>query len=168
MSSECPARRRHAFLRRLIAIMARRPTYSLAAIATRGRLTSIISNEAQRMNSLMFGCLACLAAFPLFPARVLAAGTVPLDVELKVTDQDYHPLAGVPVRLVFGGPDWQGPDGGGEGGTPDARSAKLTAPAVIDRRWSSVNIGFTPLRMPVRVDHLSLAAEMIFTMPKRE
>src|ERR1700744_3108356 len=141
MSSECPARRRHAFLRRLIAIMARRPTYSLAAIATRGRLTSIISNEAQRMNSLMFGCLACLAAFPLFPARVLAAGTVPLDVELTVTDQDYHPLARVPVRLGFGGPDGEAPDAGVKVVTPDDGIVKFTAPAVIDRRWSSVNIG---------------------------
>jgi hypothetical protein len=119
------------------------------------------------MNSLMFGCLACLAAFPLFPARA-AEGTVPLDVELKVTDQDYHPLAGVPVRLVFGGPDWQAPDAGVKVVTPDDGIVKFTAPAVIDRRWSSVNIGFTPLREPVRVDHLSLAAELIFTMPKRE
>ena len=120
------------------------------------------------MNPLLFGCLACLAAFPLFPARAAAAGTVPLDVELKVTDKEYHPLAGVPVRLVFGGPDWQAPDAGVKVVTPDDGIVKFTAPAVIDRRWSSVNIGFTPLRMPVRVDHLSLAAELIFTMPKRE
>ena len=120
------------------------------------------------MNPLLFGCLACLAAFPLFPARVMAAGTVPLDVELKVTDHDYKPLAGVPVRLVFGLPDWQSPDAGVKVVTGDDGIVKFTADAVIERRWSSVNVGFTPLRMPVRVDHLSLAAELVFTMPKRE
>ena len=119
------------------------------------------------MKPALFGCVACLAAVPFFPLRA-AAGTVPLDVELKVTDEEYHPLAGVPVRLVFGLPDWQAPDAGIRVVSGDDGTVKFTTQAVIERRWSSSNIGFTPFRMPFRADHLSLAAELVFTVPKRD
>lgn len=119
------------------------------------------------MKPALFGCLACLAAVPFFPLRA-AAGTVPLDVELKVTDEEYHPLAGVPVRLVFGLPDWQAPDAGIRVVSGDDGTVKFTTEAVIERRWSSSNIGFTPFRMPFRAGHLSLAAELVFTVPRRD
>jgi len=119
------------------------------------------------MKPVLLGCLACLASFPFLVARA-AGGTVPLDVELKVTDKDYHPLAGVPVRLVFGLPDWEAPDAGIRVVTGDDGTVKFTTEAVIERRWSSSNIGFTPLRMPFRADHLRLAVELTFTVPKRD
>jgi hypothetical protein len=119
------------------------------------------------MKPALFGYLACLAAVPFFPLRA-AAGTVPLDVELKFTDEEYHPLAGEPVRLVFGLPDWQAPDAGIRVVTGDDGTVKFTTQAVIERRWSSSNIGFTPFRMPFRADHLSLATELVFTVPRRD
>src|SRR3984957_14911253 len=65
------------------------------------------------MKLLLLGSVACLAGAALFVLlRGSSGATVPLDVELKVTDEDYHPLAGVPVRLVFGTRDWQAPDAG--------------------------------------------------------
>lgn len=116
---------------------------------------------------ILLGCLACLAAavpFFLLPRRE----TVQLDVAFKLTDQDYHPLAGVPVRLVFGTRDWRAPDAGIRIVTDKDGSARFTTPAVVGRRWSSVNIGFTGLSMPFRADHLAVAAELVYVVPRRE
>ncbi len=54
------------------------------------------------MNGLLRVCLAVLAAMPFVLARAAEAETMMLDVEFKLTDPDYQPLAGVPVRLVLG------------------------------------------------------------------
>jgi hypothetical protein len=93
---------------------------------------------------------------------------VPLAVTLKLTDEQYHPIAGVPVRLVFGGKDWQAADAGVRVVTGEDGTAQFTAPAVISRRWSWVNIGFTPFSMPLRADHLALGFEVAYVIPRRE
>jgi len=119
------------------------------------------------MQSFLRGCLVCLA-LPLLAARVAAAGTVPLDVEFKLTDIDYKPLPGVPLRLVLGAADWQAPDAGVRIVTGEDGTARFTTQAVVDRRWDFSNIGFTPLRMPFRPDHIAVAAELPFAMPKKD
>jgi hypothetical protein len=91
-----------------------------------------------------------------------------LDVELKLTDTEYHPLAGEPIRLVFGTPDWQAPDAGVRIVTDTEGSARFTTPARIDRRWTFPNIGFTPFVRPTRGDHITVAAELAFVLPRRE
>jgi hypothetical protein len=93
---------------------------------------------------------------------------VPLDVEFKLTDSDNHPLAGVPVRLVFGSGDWRAPDAGIRIVTDQDGSARFATPAVIGRRWSFVNVGFTGFSMPFRADHIAIAAELVFVVPKRD
>ena len=93
---------------------------------------------------------------------------VPLDVEFKLTDTDNHPLADVPVRLVFGTGDWRAPDAGIRIATDQAGAAHFTTPAAIGRRWSFVNVGFTGLSIPIRADHIAIAAELVFVVPKRD
>ena len=123
------------------------------------------------MTLVLFGCLGgavCLAGVALLLWRVSAAKAVPLDVAFKLTDTDYHPLAGVPVRLVFGTPDWAAPDAGTRIVTDHDGAARFTTQAVVDRRWGSSNVGFTPLRVLFRADHVALAIELAFVMPTRD
>jgi len=104
---------------------------------------------------------------PFFALRRTSGGAVPLDVSFKLIDDDNQPLAGVPVRLVFGIEDWRAPDAGVRLVTDQDGSARFTTPAAVSRRWSSTNIGFTGLSMPFRGDHLAVAAELVFVTPKR-
>jgi hypothetical protein len=119
------------------------------------------------MTRMLRGVMACLAV-----ALVLLRGSegraATLDVEFKLTDVDYAPLAGVPLRLVFGVKDWQAPDAGSRIVTAQDGTARFTTEAVVDRRWSFANIGFTPLSMPFRADHILIAAELPFVLPKRD
>lgn len=119
------------------------------------------------MNTLLRAGLACLAAVPLLGARAAAAGVVPLDVEFKLTDKDYAPLAGVPVRPVLGAADWQAPDAGVPIVTAADGTARFTTEALVDRRLRWSNVGFTPLRIPFRSDHIWIAAELAYAIPKR-
>jgi hypothetical protein len=120
------------------------------------------------MNSILRAWLACLAAVPLVVPRGALGETVTLDVEFKLTDREYHPLPGVPLRLVLGVEDWQAAEAGVRLVTSEDGAAQFTTKAVIDRRWQWTNIGFTPFSMPARVDHLSIAAELDFAVPKKE
>jgi hypothetical protein len=110
--------------------------------------------------------LAIVAA--LVPRGAAAAGTVPLDVEFKLTDVDYNPLAGVPLRLVLGAENWQAPESGVQIVTAPDGTAKFTTQAVVGRRWQFSNIGFTPFSMPFRSDHIAIAAELTFAIPKKD
>ncbi len=102
----------------------------------------------------------------LFAALFARAQTVPLDVDFKFTDIEYKPLPGQPMRLVFGdGKDWQSPGAGNRFTTDEKGEARFTTPVIIDRRWHSQNIGFTPLSMPLRADHLQIAAELEQFLP---
>jgi hypothetical protein len=119
------------------------------------------------MKGLLHASLLCLAALPLLPVRAPAAATVPLDVEFKLTTVDYKPLSGMPVRLVLGVEDWRAADAGVRIVTAPDGIAKFTVQAIVDRRLRSSNVGFTPLRVPYRADHLAIAAALDFTVPKK-
>jgi len=122
------------------------------------------------MRRILFGGLAVAAALAvalLVLMRGWSARTIALDVDFKLTDQNNQPLPGVPVRLVFGGKGWQAPDAGVRIVTAAGGTARLTTAAVVYRRFTFVNIGFTGLSMPVRADHLPLALELAFTVPQK-
>jgi hypothetical protein len=130
--------------------------------------------KAENMRRILFGALAAaaaavaLAAVLFFVAmRGWSARTVALEVEFMLTDQNNLPLPGVPVRLVFGGEGWQAPDAGLRIVTAADGAARFTAPALLDRRLTFVNIGFTGLSMPVRADHLPVALELAFAVPQK-
>jgi hypothetical protein len=120
------------------------------------------------MKAIWRGALACSVALLIFVPPAARCGGVTLDVDVKLTDREYRPLSGVPVRLVLGFEDWQGAEAGTRLITGEDGGAVFTTQAVIDRRWRWSNIGFTPLSMPARVDHLSLAAELEFAIPQKE
>ncbi len=122
------------------------------------------------MRRILFGCLAAaaaLAAVLLVLFRSSSGRTVSLEVEFKLTDPDYQPLSGVPVRLVFGGKNWQVSDTGIRIVTGPDGSARFATAAVINRRWTFVNIGFTGLSVPVRADHVMIAMELAFVVPRK-
>ena len=120
------------------------------------------------MNGLLRAGLTVLAAMPLVFARPAEAEPMTLDVEFKLTDRNYQPLAGVPVRLVLGVADWQAPDAGVRIVTGDDGTANFTIQATIDRRWHWTNVGFTPIAVPSRVDHLAIAAELERVLPRQD
>jgi len=120
------------------------------------------------MRHLLHGALACLAVMPLTLARIAPARAAPLHVDFKLTDEEYRPLSGVPVRLVFGAGDWQAPDAGTRIVTAADGTATFTIDAPVSRRWQFRNVGFTPFSWPVRTDHVSLAAELEFVLPKKD
>src|SRR4051794_25678883 len=88
--------------------------------------------------------LAALAAIPFVLMRSSPSGLRQVDVELKLTDKEYQPLPGVPLRVVLGTADWQSPNAGTRIVTAEDGTARFTTEGVIDRRWKFVNIGFTP------------------------
>lgn len=120
------------------------------------------------LKLILLAGLVCLAVAAFVVVRSGAGRPVTLDVEFKLTDIDYHPLAGVPLRLVFGGKDWQSADAGTRIVTAADGTATFTTQAVIDRRFSFSNIGFTPFSMPFRADHIAIAAELPFVLPKKD
>jgi hypothetical protein len=117
---------------------------------------------------ILRSCLACLLAMLFVLPHAARCGAVSLDVEFKLTDREYRPLAGVPLRLVLGVKDWQAAQAGVRLVTAEDGGARFTTDAIIDRRWRWFNIGFTPFSMPARVDHLSLAVELEFALPIKD
>ena len=120
-----------------------------------------------RIALVGLAAVACGGALLLLLTRS-GGRVVPLDVEFKLTDSEYGPLPNVPVRLVLGAEDWKAPDAGVGIVTAADGSARFTTQARIGRRWSSSAIGFTGLSMPFRADHLALAAELTFALPRRD
>jgi hypothetical protein len=118
-------------------------------------------------DDVIIFCLAFVAAAALMVGRARAQ-TASLEVELKLTDQDYQPISDEPIRLVFGVGDWQAPGAGIRVVTDADGMARFITEAVVSRRWSSSNIGFTPFSMPFRGDHIAIGAELAFVMPTRE
>jgi hypothetical protein len=119
------------------------------------------------MKLILIGGLVLVAVVVFFIVRSGASRTVSLDVEFKLTDLDYHPLAGVPLRLVIGAKDRQAPDVGVRIVTAADGTARFTTQALINRRWIFVNLGFTPFSIPLRADHIAVAAELPFVLPKK-
>jgi hypothetical protein len=98
-------------------------------------------------------------------AGVVHAETITLAVTLKLTDNDYKPLAGQSVRLAFSGQDWHGAEAGQRVVTDARGEAHLTAVVAIDRQTKSQNVGMTPFSLPVGTDHLLIAAELERILP---
>jgi hypothetical protein len=117
-----------------------------------------------QVGAQIVGKLAGL--FMILAISFARAQQVALDVQFKLTDTEYKPFPGQPVRLVFGaGKDWQNPNGGNRFVTDANGEAVFTTKAAIDRRWTSVPIGFTSISKPVRADHLQIAAELVQVLP---
>jgi hypothetical protein len=109
-----------------------------------------------------WNALTCLLAGL---AGAVHAETITLAVNLKLTDNDYQPLAGQSVRLTFSGQDWQSPDAGQRVVTDANGEAHLTAVVELDRQTKSRNVAMTPFMKLVRADHLLVAAEMERVLP---
>jgi hypothetical protein len=76
------------------------------------------------------------------------------------------PLPGAIVRPVLGaGPDWQNPTAGRKFVTDDKGEAHFTMDGLIDMRWRSRNVGFTPFSIPVRSEHMQIATELEHKLP---
>lgn len=104
-----------------------------------------------------------LLAVVLFPALAHAEPAV-IAVEFKLTDIDYKPLPGVPVRIAVSGQDWQAPDAGQRFVTDGNGAAQFTVNADIDQRTRTQITGFISSR-PVKADHLLIAAELERPLP---
>src|SRR2546430_16287545 len=111
--------------------------------------------------SLLVGCV--FAAAPLSSVADAPAQNVTLDVTFKLTDPDYRPLAGVPVRIVFGTEkDWQSKDAGRKIITDAKGVARFTAPVTLARRAMKKPTNFVSslVNVPQPVDSLRVGAEM--------
>ncbi len=108
--------------------------------------------------------LMCGASLVMFAWVVQAdAQPVALEVRFKLTDRDYKPLAGVPVRIVFGSdPGWQNPSAGQRFATDAKGEATLRANVVLDKQLRKMPTNFVSsvLSRPQETDHLRVAAEM--------
>jgi len=98
-------------------------------------------------------------------AGAARAESITLHVTLKLTDDQYRPLAGQSVRLAFSGQDWQAPTAGERVVTDAKGEATLTAVVAIEGRLQSQPIGMTPFSVPVGTDHLLIAAELERVLP---
>ena len=89
------------------------------------------------------------------------AETVKLEVNFKLTDMEYKPIAGAPARLILGvDQDWQAPGAGMRVVTDAAGETHYTAEVKLEKKWRSENVGFTGLSVPTRTDHLAIAVEL--------
>jgi len=113
--------------------------------------------------------MRCSGVLLIFTAIWGRTQPVPVHVSFQLTDLDYNPLPGETVRLVFGeGVNWRDPQSGTRFATGTNGAAQLTVPAILDKRWQWVPIGFTAFSVPVRTDHLRIFAELEQLVPLRE
>lgn len=116
--------------------------------------------------------LVALAAFLVLSACGQAGTPVKFHVQLKLVDDDNKPVAGVPLRLVIGIPNWdadgwQKPDAGVRIVTDKDGAARFTTDGIVDPTWTWVNLGFTPFSMPVRVRHAGIGFEVVRVLPSK-
>jgi hypothetical protein len=109
---------------------------------------------------------------PVLFCLMAGAQTVPIGVDFTLLDvkdpynPPYPPLAGETVRLVLGqSPNWQNHDAGHKFVTDEKGEAQFTMDGLIDTHWTARNIGFTPLVMPVRAEHMQIATELEHRIP---
>src|SRR5580658_5128513 len=109
---------------------------------------------------------------PLLFCLMAGAQTVPIGVDFTLLDvkdpynPPYPPLAGETVRLVLGqSPDWQNPDAGHKFVTDEKGEAHFTMDGLLDPVWRWRNVGFTPLSMPVKGEHMKIGVELLHTIP---
>lgn len=98
-------------------------------------------------------------------SRDAAADPVALAVEFKLTDLDYRPLPGVPVRLAFGSTaDWQGANTGHRFTTDADGTHRFSTTVVLDKQWRKLPTNFysSLVGRPQQTDHLTVAAELVY------
>jgi len=89
-----------------------------------------------------------------------SAQNVPIEVSFTLLDV-LEPLPGATVRLVLGASsDWQNANAGHKFVTDSKGEAHFTMDGIIEKRWRSQSIPFTPFRFPIRVDHMMIAVEL--------
>jgi hypothetical protein len=114
------------------------------------------------LRAALVGSVALAAAAPAQPINV------DLDVSFKLTDLDYKPLAGVPVRVVFGSDATQSP-GAGHRFVTDARGeSRWLAKVDLEERMKKMPTNFVGslLSGPQKASYLRVGAEMTyFTNP---
>jgi hypothetical protein len=95
------------------------------------------------------------------------AQTLPVKVDFTLLDvkdsynPPYPPLAGETVRLVLGeSPNWQNPDAGHKFVTDEKGEAHFTMDARIAPSWIWRNVGFSPISLPVRAEHVKIGVEL--------
>jgi len=88
---------------------------------------------------------------------------VPLEVQFKLTDLNYAPIAGVPVRVAFGPPaTWQSPGSGTRFVTDAAGASTFSTSAPIEPQAKTRPTNFVDslTARPQPADHLAIAAEL--------
>jgi hypothetical protein len=96
---------------------------------------------------------------PAAPAR----HAVDLDVQFRLTDLDYAPIANEPVRIVFGSDaDWQASATGHRFVTDAGGTARFVAHVTLDKQSRTVPTNFADSVASVTqlTDHLLVAAEL--------
>jgi hypothetical protein len=96
-------------------------------------------------------------------ARTSEVPAVPLEVEFKLTDLDYKPIASVPVRVTFGpSASLQDPDSGTRFVTSAAGDFRFstTAPVEAQPKTPPTNFVDSLSARPQPADHLVIAAEL--------
>jgi hypothetical protein len=111
--------------------------------------------------------VAVVAGVALAMCRVAPAGPaalgVDLDVQFRLTDLDYKPIANEPVRVVFGSdPDWRAPTSGHRLVTDAAGASRFTARVTLDKvpRKVPTNFADSLVAGTQQTDHLLVAAEL--------
>ena len=100
----------------------------------------------------------------LLASSLSSAQQVPLTVNFKMTDVDFKPSAGVPVRLVTGvGKGWQGANSGNRFVTADNGEAHFTTTGILDKQWCMQP--FFNFSIPVRMRHMMIAVELEQILP---
>lgn len=123
-----------------------------------------MKNLVTLIYCLLFAVMILLPALLIFGGFIpVGLRQVPLSVTFKLTDPDYKPLPGEPVRLLFcSDKDWQEPNAGYHFVTDANGEGHVTAPVVLDRRWRKIDSSFlgSLLGLPMLTDHLAVGAEM--------
>jgi hypothetical protein len=91
------------------------------------------------------------------------AEPVALAVEFKLTDLEYRPLPGVPVRLVLGSaPDWQSASAGHRFVTDARGEHRFATTVVLDKQSRKLPTNFLSslVSRAQQTDHLRVAAEL--------
>jgi hypothetical protein len=94
---------------------------------------------------------------------IAIAETVPLDVDVQLTDPDEKPLPDIPLRVVFScDKDWQMPNSGHRFVTDANGAAAFETKVSLDKltRKRSTSFMGRMVSIPQQVDHLKIAAEM--------
>ncbi len=100
------------------------------------------------------------------PAASVQRTSVALRVRFTLTDLDYRPIAGAPVRVVFGSdPGWQRQDSGYRFLTDAKGEHRFEARVNLDKQPRKLPTNFVSslLSGPQLTDHLLIGAELEYT-----